>query len=350
MVVAYIICAPALFMPYRMRILYINAFSYLLHAPFKLFGKLARFLLNQLNIVEYDRGGSAIALSPMIRPVSRQPGSRVAILYSGGTDSTCAAAVLAERFETIHLLTFYEHATRHSPVPTKNVQLLRKYFAGVTFTHTVLSVDALVRYFWYERFAQTLRFHGFLSLSTPGYSSLSWHVRTIHFCLENGITHVADGLTRELMHFPGHVDEVVNMLRVLYQRYGISYENPVRDWQTPPDHQFIDQVLINRHTSEFVLGDTSSAQRKTTGQYLFDIGIFPHPNLKGTATDFSMQHDCYPFALYNLLAFWGHLTREPYPVFTKKISNLMAFKIEAAHALLDSYRSENTTALSAMVK
>lgn len=346
---ASIVCTPAIFMPYRVRIAYINGLSFILHAPFKLFGKLARFLLNQLNIIEQGDEIYPSSVSTPSTPKTPPPSTRAVVLFSGGTDSTCVAALLAERFEEIHVLTFYEHATQRSPVPTENVERLRNHFPASTFIHNVLSVDALVRFFWYERYIQTLKAHGLLTLSTPGFSSLSWHVRTILYCLEHDITHVADGLTRELMHFPGHIDGVVEIFKEMYRHFGITYENPVRDWETPPDHQFIDQVLINRHSGEFLLGDRTSAQRKTTGRYLFEHGIFPHPSLKGSSLDFSMQHDCYPFALYNILAFWGHLSHESYVVFSKKICALMISKVETATTLLDAYRLDKKSFLVTML-
>ncbi len=336
-------------MPYRVRIIYIDTLSFLLHAPFKLFGAVARLLLDGLNIE--PRAKSDVPAAPVsAAPAQGKPAGRAALLYSGGTDSTCAAALFAERFEEVHLLTFYEHATRNSPTPSTNVGRLQKRFPSVQFLHRTISVDGLVRFFWYERYLSLFRKFGYLVLATPGFSSLSWHVRTITYCLEHDITHVADGLTRELMHFPGHMDAVVEIWRELYKHFGITYENPVRDWQTPPDHQFIDQVLVNRHDGEFFLGDRSTAQNKTTGQYLFAQGIFPHPDLKGSRLDFNMQHDCYPFSLYNVLAFWGHLAREPYPVFEEHIRRLMAEKARVARTLLEEHQRGTGDALTLMIK
>lgn len=334
--VAYIVCTPALVMPYHMRITYIRGISALLHAPFVFFGSIAHFLLNQLHI------------EPLAEPLPEQkaiPGTdntkhgRVAVLYSGGTDSTCAAALIAERAREIHLLTFCEYATRQSPAPTKNIERLQKRFPSVVFVQKTISVDRLVRHFWYERYFFLASRYGYLVLATPGFSSLSWHVRMIVYCRENGIDHVVDGLTRELMQFPGHMDAVVRLWRGLYREFGITYENPVREWPTPPDRQFMDQVLVNRHQAFlFGVGDVES---RTTGRYLYDIGVFPTPNMKGSRDDFKMQHDCYPFSLYNILAFWGHLSIEPYGLFEQKIAALMSDKVHAAKLLLEKRFSGN---------
>ncbi|NUM89457.1 MAG: 7-cyano-7-deazaguanine synthase, partial [Bdellovibrionales bacterium] len=74
------------------------------------------------------------------------------VLYSGGTDSTCVAALLAERFREIHLLTFYERGTEKSAVPRGNVEKLRQKFPLVSFVHELISTDRLVEFIAYENY------------------------------------------------------------------------------------------------------------------------------------------------------------------------------------------------------
>ncbi len=160
------------------------------------------------------------------------------VIYSGGTDSTCTAALMAEKYKKVHLLTFFEKGTEETPSPSKNVARLQKHFGSEKFSHQMLSTDKLVKKISYDHYFRFLLRHRFFMLSTCGFSSLSWHVRTIIYCLENNIMSVADGLTRELMHFPGHMDVIIKEFQKLYQAFGIQYTNPVRDWDTPRDHSF----------------------------------------------------------------------------------------------------------------
>lgn len=54
--VAAVVCGIALFLPYRARVAYLRAIALIVHLPFKVFGKLARFLLGQLGQENpYDR-------------------------------------------------------------------------------------------------------------------------------------------------------------------------------------------------------------------------------------------------------------------------------------------------------
>lgn len=345
-VCARLIAAPAIIMPYRMRMRYISMLSSVMHAPFKVFGRLARRLLKELDItVEPEPAESMRAEhmrgTPQAGTLPR--GEKAVVLFSGGTDSTCAAALVARSFGEVHLLTFEEYATRHSPVPTENANRLIRHFPRVRFVQKILSVDALVRYLSYERYAHNLRRHGFLTLATCGFSSLSWHARTIAYCLENDVHCVADGLTRELMHFPGHMDLIIREFKKLYAAYGIDYIQPVRDWSTPPDQQFMDKVLVNRHGGEFFLGDTLIGARKTTGRYLYDIGLLPMPNVKGSRLDFLMQHDCYPFALYNIIAFWGYLSVRSEAEFALGVHGIMREKVALVRELIQEYRDNRDT-------
>ena len=50
-----------------------------------------------------------------------------------------------------------------------------------------------------------------------------------------------------------------------------------------------------------------------------------------------MQHDCYPFVLYNMMVFWMYLSRMSYEVFCGKVRNLMADKIDRLTPLMDDY-------------
>ena len=336
--VARLICAPAFLMPYRMRIGYIKLLSAVFHAPFRAFGRLARVLLDLLQIEPRDPRSSPASAGFKHTAQERTASGSVAVLFSGGTDSTCTAVLMAPTHTEVHLLTFHEHATRFSPEPRANVLLLQKHFPQTIFHHQMFSVDSLVRHLCYERYIRNVAKHGLLALANPGFSALSWHIRTIVYCLEHDITKVVDGLTRELMHFPGHMDAVVAEIRLLYRKFGIIYENPVREWHTPPDQQFIDKVIVNRH-EDFLFGDWQHGSERTTGRYLFELGLFPSPNIKGSSIDFSMQHDCYPFSLYNIIAFWGYLSVEPYPLFCDRIARIMQEKIASAKQLIEEYRA-----------
>lgn len=261
-----------------------------------------------------------------------------AIIYSGGTDSTCVAALLAEQYDHLHLLTYDELGTRSAPSPNRNVEVLRETFGRERFSHTLIPIDAMLKHISYNRYLWYLSRYGLFMLSTCGFSSLSWHVRTIVYCLDHGITHVADGLTRELMHFPGHMDGVVEAVGGLYHAFGIEYRNPIRDWDVPEDQRFLQRLVVDPHG--FVPSEAQAAEspRRTPGQYLYERGLMPHPDVKGSALDRSMQHACYPFMLFNIFAFWYYLSRHTYEDYEARMVGLIRRKIKDVTGLLEDYQ------------
>jgi predicted subunit of tRNA(5-methylaminomethyl-2-thiouridylate) methyltransferase len=261
-------------------------------------------------------------------------GDKCVVLFSGGTDSTCVAALMAEKFNEIHLLTFFESGTKDSPIPTKNIELLKEKFPKTTFLHQIISTTNLVKRLSYENYLSNIFRHGFYVLATPGFSTLSWHAKAIQYCKEAGVSFVADGQTKELLHFPGHMDRVIALFKDLYGRFGINYENPVREWDIPPDQQVIDRLIVGRH-GYFVSPDgVSQEARRTTGDHLFSLGIFPHRNVKGSSLDKSMQHDCYPFVLYNVFAFWLMIPFLGQERFEMRMESLFKEKVETCYSWL----------------
>jgi hypothetical protein len=258
-----------------------------------------------------------------------------AVLYSGGSDSTCVAALMAERFDRVHLLTFEELATRGSPFPAGNVERLRAKYGADRFVHRLLPIDRLLERVAYERYWRNVGRHGLYMTSTPGFSSLSWHARTIAYCLDNKIAHAADGVTRELPQFPGHLESVLRLFADLYAGFAIDYRNPVRDWDVPPDQQFLQRLLVSPHG--FGPAPEPEAAR-TTGAWLHERGLMPASNVKGSTFDQAMQHACYPFVLFNMFVFWRCLAFGDMSEFERREARLFAEKAEIVRGWLEDYR------------
>lgn len=228
--------------------------------------------------------------------------NKTVVLFSGGTDSTAAAVSIAKTSSEIHLLTFTEYATRLSPIPIKKVELLKEKFQKTRWLHEIFHIDESLKLLIYRHYIKKLLKWGILNLATPGMSSLAWHITTIKYCKKNNIRTVADGLTRELMHFPNHQDWFIRLLQILYRKHGIEYVNPVRDWDTPPVSTYLNKIVIDTALkSERLLGINSNF---TTGSFLKQNGLEEYTNIKGFPEDWQSQHDCYPFVVYNLFYFF----------------------------------------------
>ncbi len=278
------------------------------------------------------------------------------LLYSGGTDSTCAAAIVAEKFECLHLLTFVETATLKSPVPTVNVSRLREAFPEVEIHHVIISTDRLVRWISYGDsffgYLNRLMKEHIFNLVTPGFSSLSWHLATLRYASllrekqEEDVTSIYDGMTQELTHLPGHMPVVRQQIEALYKEHGFDFSSPVYDFPVPPDQKFVDRLVVDRHG--FSLREEVIPGQRTTGKYLYERGILPHPNVKGSLFDVQMQHDCYPFIVYNMLVFWFLMPIRSWSHIESDIAAVMARRIQDVRRILGNWhdsRFENPVAV-----
>lgn len=276
--------------------------------------------------------------------------SACVVLYSGGTDSTCAAALMAENFCEIHLLTFYQGRMKQRCGITVNIRSLEGKFPQSRFLHKIIPVTRLVRLISYQHYLKYLFSYRWLILSTPGFTTLAWHINALAYCLRHNIRAVADGLTRELMHFPGHMDAVIEVFRKLYAEFGIEYINPVREWKTPADRQFIDRLIVDQHGYFFPGEENRTLEDGTTGQCLYRLGILPDPDIKGSALDRGMQYECYPFVLYNIMLFWIYLNFMPYQRLCERMESLFQKKAEDMRLLLKEYINQGEASrLSALL-
>lgn len=258
--------------------------------------------------------------------------SKCAVLFSGGTDSLCSAALAVEKHTHVYLLTFYEESTKDSPWPKENLKKLREKYGEDKFSLSVFSTDKIVRFLNYDSYFYFFKKYHFYNLATPGLSSLSWHARTIEFCRANNIQDVYDGMTKELLHLPGHMPEIRELFKNLYSSFNINFSSMVIDWDVPEDQRFVDRLIVDRH------GFTIMPEKKTrtTGEWLFDNGILPNKNVKGSDFDRMMQHDCYPFIVYNILVFW---LLEPWiglDAFKSRLKEFMQEKVLTAHNLIQT--------------
>ncbi len=247
---------------------------------------------------------------------------------------------MAGRFKEIRLLSFYQGKKKDVPGIQSNIRALQSRFPDNRISHRVLSTTLLAKFIGYDRYFRYLSRHGWLVLSTPGFTTLSWHVTTIAYCMVNDIKVVGDGLTRELMHFPGHMDAVIEVFKGLYADFGITYMNPVRDWDVPPDKQFIDRLIVDQHGYFFPSEEEREKRKSTTGRYLCELGILPNTNVKGSPLDLKMQYDCYPFVLYNIMVFWIYLNFQPYEYLCQRMKNLFQEKCDDLRPLLREYAAQ----------
>lgn len=265
--------------------------------------------------------------------------NETATLFSGGTDSTLTAALMAEKFDKIHLITYDRFAFSSVMNPMVNVQKLRDKYGEEKFDFHVIKVEKLTRFVFYERYLYNIRKHGFFLLTICGLCKLAMHMRTVIFCLENGIPNVCDGANQGMHLFPAQMASVIKEYGDMYTRYGITYSNPVFKYEGPQDLDFTDRLRLERVLSRDKEPETATATRtaNTTGRKLYELGLMPSENVKGTELDRKMQPRCFQFILFNVFVHWFYLADHTYDEYQDATVRFYQDKIRAMVKQLDDY-------------
>jgi len=159
--------------------------------------------------------------------------NRAVVLYSGGSDSTLAAALAMEEFDKLHLLTFSRFGIFGIERAEVNVRKLEARFGAERIEHHLIDIDRLFEKVSYDRYLGTLRRHGFLVLSTCGLCKLAMHLRALLFCLDHGVEVLLDGANRAMDIYPAQMKPVIERMQGMYGHFGIDYRTPVIDYDGP---------------------------------------------------------------------------------------------------------------------
>jgi hypothetical protein len=176
-------------------------------------------------------------------------------------------------------------------------------------------------------------------LSTCGLCKLTKHIRTLIYCLDNGVRHVCDGANQGMYLFPDQMNRVIEETKKMYANFKIEYFNPVFGFEGPQDIDFTDRL----HLERIAMGNQDKdpayyeARKKTTGYKLYEFGLMPSENVKGTKLDRRMQPRCFQFILFNIWLHWYYLSSYSYEEYEKATFLFFKSKIETFTKLLLEY-------------
>lgn len=150
----------------------------------------------------------------------------VSLLFSGGSDSTLAAALLARDFDEIHLCTFKHYATWNIGASRIHARRLQEKFGDKRFIHVFLNSSAFFVSLQKDIFGDWAS-HPYLTNYFCGACKLAMHSQLIIYNIKNGIGHAASGASALMAMFPDQNKEGSDVLRDFYASYGITYHVPV---------------------------------------------------------------------------------------------------------------------------
>lgn len=157
---------------------------------------------------------------PKIRP------REIALMFSGGVDSTATAIQLAERYDKVHLITYrngYGHWYMHRTA--ERVAELTKAL-GPKFVHSVIStktyfdeilVDDVIAD-WKKYQSGFIWFMG---------CKMAMHMRSAIYCMEHGLRFMSDGSNQDTNEMVEQMLISLTLIRFFYEQYGVQFGTPV---------------------------------------------------------------------------------------------------------------------------
>jgi|GEM_PF-766330 len=156
-----------------------------------------------------------------------EAGAEVALLYSGGADSSLAACILAKSFRKVHLNTFSRPGFMACGFSGVHYERMRERFPETEFIHRQIpagrfyaEVEGRGRWRAFGR-------HGLLVLNSCGHCKTALHWRNLIFCLQNGVKYAADGAVTGAEEFAEQNPRILMPeLAALYAAFGITLLHP----------------------------------------------------------------------------------------------------------------------------
>jgi len=168
------------------------------------------------------------------------------ILYSGGSDSTLVAALIAKKFNKMHLLTYKHRFMYNVTNSCKNVKLLKKKFGEDKFIHHIIDINRLYEEVYnHNHLKNLIKYRGLVVYNICGACRFSMHIATILYCIENNINHVFTGNNTEYTADPGQIKPVLNLIKSLYIKYNLKINHPIYDdhYKERSDHRLFKMEL-----------------------------------------------------------------------------------------------------------
>ncbi|MCO4773865.1 MAG: 7-cyano-7-deazaguanine synthase [Deltaproteobacteria bacterium] len=153
----------------------------------------------------------------------------IALMFSGGVDSTMAACLLAEQYDRVHLLTYHNgHGTAHMGKTKRRVEELQAKCGRDKFVHMLTSTKALMETVVVDDLVETYAEYRSGFIWCMG-CKLAMHARSAIYCLENGLTEMSDGSSGSTQEMVEQMLVSLSLIRAFYAKYGITFATPVYD-------------------------------------------------------------------------------------------------------------------------
>jgi 7-cyano-7-deazaguanine synthase in queuosine biosynthesis len=187
----------------------------------------------------------------------------ISVLFSGGPDSTLAALYGLDMATRVHLLTFHHRLMSRTENHIGVVKELKETFGEQRIAYHEERIDSLFNKCYFTGILNRItKYRTFYIPWICGGCKMAMHASTIAYNRAHHIAITFDGAHEESApYFPAQTETYIEVMKKLYQSYGMQYECPV----------------YRVHGTD-----------EKTEQY----GLLSTPNTKREHVLFSTQHTC----------------------------------------------------------
>ena len=169
----------------------------------------------------------------------------IAVMYSGGVDSSYLVTRLDGVYDRIHLVTFDVPLSVRRRVPGEGAAQLQRLCTRSEITHCYLNMDDTV-----QRIRGGL-LQAEIDNRTVGHAyswclgcKMAMHTRMIIYARQHGIAQVADGSKGNDAHAAEQTPEAVTLFADMYARHGVQHSCPVYDDYDEPTAPLILRKMV----------------------------------------------------------------------------------------------------------
>lgn len=152
---------------------------------------------------------------------------KVAVLFTGGKDSSLVACRAAKSYDEVHLLTANSGIGIGSNLTDIRVSELREAFPETTFIHKRIPTAALFREISIKNIEDDFD-KWKVNLVLLG-EKLAIHTVATQYCIENDISVMMDGSAKYQNDLAEQKMIAINLLTEFEQEHGIAFKTPIYD-------------------------------------------------------------------------------------------------------------------------
>lgn len=161
---------------------------------------------------------------------------KVAVLFTGGRDSSLVACLEALQGKEVHLLTCNSGIGIKSELSDIRVEELKNRFPEQIVGRTVIPTYGLFRSVAISKLEEDFKRWG-VNLVLLG-DKLAIHAAATVYCLQNGITRMVDGCVGYQKDLAEQKNVAIDILSAFEAEYGITYECPIYHFGSQDDVKY----------------------------------------------------------------------------------------------------------------